>query len=150
LGLNEILIYRNEYFFKNLPQMMEKATQDYVNTLLNSGVIFDTNAGFREALNSVATSAGIKIEDWLDSSGMLVLAKRHTQDGDEYIVGGEEITDFTNVEINPLLKKYTLLHNLINNNLKEALFGTDSIHKVKPKPAELSKSERKLLGFDVL
>ena len=26
LGLNEILIYRNEYFFKNLPQMLEKAT----------------------------------------------------------------------------------------------------------------------------
>ena len=53
LGLNEILIYRNGYFFKNLPQMMEKATQDYVNTLLNSGVIFDTNAGFREALNKI-------------------------------------------------------------------------------------------------
>jgi len=118
--------------------MMEKATQNYVNTLLNSGVIFDTNAGFREALNSVATSAGIKIEDWLDSSGMLILAKRHIQDGDEYIIGGEEITDFTNVEINPLLKKYTLLHNLINNNVKEALFGTDSIHKIKPKPAKLS------------
>jgi len=47
--------------------MMEKATQDYVNTLLNSGVIFDTTVGFREALNYVAQSAGVKIGDWLDS-----------------------------------------------------------------------------------
>jgi len=80
----------------------------------------------------------------------LVLAKRHTESGDENIIGGEEITDFTNVEINPLLRKYTLLHNLINNNIKEGLFGTDGIHKVKVKPAELSLSEKQLLGFDLL
>jgi len=49
-----------------------------------------------------------------------------------------------------LLRKYTLLHNLINNNLKEGLFGTDSIHKVKPKPANLTLEEKHILGFDLL
>lgn len=151
LGLNEIIIYRNEYFFKNLPAMMEKAAQDYVNTLLNSGVIFDTNAGFIQALEEVAEASGIKLSNWIDSSGMLILAKRHNEnEDDEIIVGGGEISNFTNVEINPLLKKYTLLHNLINNNLKEGIFGTDGIHKVKPESAKLSFEEKKLLGFELL
>lgn len=148
LGLNEIIIYRNQYIMQNLPTILKEESFNYVNTLLNSGVIFDTTTGFKEALNDVATAIGIDISNWIDSNGMLILAKQTTENGTVDIIAGEQLESSEGIEINPILEKYVLLHNLINNNIKEGIIGIDAIHKIKVKPANLGVQERKLLGID--
>lgn len=150
LGLNETVIYRSEYVMKNLPKILKEESFNYVNTLLNSGVIFDTTTGFREALSQVASSAGININEWINDDGILILAKQIIGENTINIIAGEQLESQEGIVINPILEKYVLLHNLINNNIKEAIIGTDAIHKIKPKPANISIEEKILLGFNVV
>jgi len=87
----------------------------------------------------------INLNDWIED-GILVLAKN-----DDYkIIAGENIEYSDNLEINPLLEKFVLMHNLINNNLKENLIGTEGIHKIKIKTPKISIEDKKFLGFDPL
>lgn len=150
LGLNEILVYRSKYVLKNLPQTLRKETFNYVNTLLESGVIFDTESGFMSALEQAAASAKVNLNDWIDSNGMLILAKKVTPEGNINIVAGESLESDKDLIINPLIEKYVLLHNLINNNLKELLIGTNAIHKIKPNFASLNFKEKQILGFEMM
>lgn len=148
LGLNEILVYRNDYM-QNLPKIMREESLNYVNTLLSSGVIFDTNTGIKEALIEMNDEFKLNINDWIDSNGVLILAKQVTPEGVINIIGGQPVDTSQNIIINPLIEKYVLIHNLVNNNLKEAVFGTDAVHKIKPKPAKLSIEDKINLGFEV-
>ena len=149
LGLNEILIYKNEYIMQDLPNILKQETINYVNLLLDSGVIFDTNLGFKAALQEMADDIGIKLKDWIDSNGMLILAKQITEEGTIDIIAGEQISG-SNIVVNPILERYVLLHNLITNNLKEALIGNEAIHKIKVSPANLNVQQRTFLGFEPL
>lgn len=150
LGLNETVVYRSEYVTKNLSKVLDQESFNYVNTLLNSGVIFDTTTGFREALNQVASASGVNINEWINEDGILILAKQVIDGNKVNIIAGEQLESQKNVIINPILEKYVLLHNLINNNIKEAIIGTDAIHKIKPNLANLSIEEKITLGFNVV
>lgn len=147
LGLNETLYYyHTELYTPRLEEYLHEESINYVNSLLNSGVIFDTKSGFLSGLNEVAKSIKVSTKEWI-SGNNLILAKIHNLDGTvTNVVAGEMIDPELNIEVNPILERYVLMHNLINNNLKEALIGTDSIHKIKIKSPEIYQEYENILG----
>lgn len=149
LGLNETLYYYDQFLFTDqLADILHKESINYVNTLLNSGVIFDSSTGFKEALNDVASSLKVRLRDWM-SGDNLILAKIHNEDGSvTNVIAGEKIDPNLNIEVNPILERYVLLHNLINNNLKESLIGTDGIHKIKVKSPKISSELVSVLNIN--
>lgn len=149
LTLNENLFYYSQYLYKdnNLETRLEQEKLNYINSLLRTGTIFDTSVGTREAFNNIADKLNITLSNWLEGDN-LILAKITDSEGNiKNIVSGEKIQSLEGVEINPIISRYVLLHNLINNNLKESLTGSDIVHKIKLKRPQiiLSKEERDIL-----
>jgi hypothetical protein len=58
----------------------------------------------------------------------MILAK---YDNGENIVYGIKTDPTRNIELNPLLENYFMVHNLVSNNLRHILTGSEINHPIK-------------------
>lgn len=160
LGLNETLYYYANELYEDgyLEKRLQDETLNYINNLLKSGTVFRVDS-IESELDKIARNLDIKLSDWKDSDGLLILAKVSgvSPDGQAYVrnisYGSEiELQEGENIEYNPIIERYVLLHNLINNNVREVLAGSDIVHKIKISKEDitggLSQDERNSLKLN--
>lgn len=125
LSVNELLQWYNTLY--NDPELLSERLNEekykFVQSLSNNRVAFEKSVVLVDALSKVGNA-----NDWFDK-GLMVIAKITEGGETKNIIYGEQIPP--TAQINPLLERYFYLHDLLANNLKLSLIGSELNHKVK-------------------
>lgn len=141
--INELLFdYANNlYTPENLHRRLQKEKINFLNDLLSNRVSFKVQknpespselmplAKADEITSMLIKLLGPKAINWVDGSYM-VLAKATKNGKTRNVLYGDVDPDET-VELNPVLNAYFMLDNLVGNNLRMSLTGSEINHKVK-------------------
>jgi hypothetical protein len=131
LAFNESLVHYalNVYTKTGLTNRLKEERRKFLNQLLKNKFYIDgifrnnTENLYVKALNDMGESPF----RWIGGDGVLVLAKVN----DEDIKSRDALPEGTEVELNPLLEKFFMIHSLLGNNLRMVLTGSEINHKNK-------------------
>lgn len=132
LGINPLLYYYTYDLYgnsKNLEKRLNKEKINFINSIIKSGVYFQTDDA--TISNVIKEELSDDSNKWIKNN-TLVLAIVTKNAFKHKIVQGNEITeDFDSIEINPILEKFFNVQNLIGLNLRLTLTGSDIGHPVE-------------------
>lgn len=131
LAFNELLYEFSQNLFSKdkINARLEQELQNYVQTLLSKKVHFS----FDSQMESIFKLLGIEKSRWVRKIGSKEYVVPVKQGNEDLLYG--KIKEGKNIEVNPLLRFFFIIDNLIGNNLRFATTGSEVNHKVK----ELSK-----------
>lgn len=131
LAFNELLYdYANNLYrdTNTLAERMKLEKIRFLNNLTNNHVIIEMTPQLKSILSRLFNTNFAN--NWIIRSGKnkeyLVLAK---QGGKNILYG--QISEDSNITLNPLLNAYFLIDNLVGNNLRFASTGSEVNHKIK-------------------
>ena len=140
LSINELLIeYANNlYTPENLHSRLEREKINFINDLLSNRLSFEVTlnssgdldkAGGNEITKMLVDLGG---KDWVKGNRM-ILAKIKSKNGRTRNItyGKINLNPGETFVINPVLNAFFMLDNLIGNNLRYSLTGSEINHKVK-------------------
>lgn len=145
LSINELLYDQafNVYVPGRIHTRLQQEKLSFLNDLLSNRVSFpvqrdpespskllskaesDSTTGFLVQL------LGAKATDWVQGSNMILAKARNTKTGKTRNVLYGNIENDEEIILNPALNAYFMLDNLIGNNLRMSLTGSEINHKVK-------------------
>lgn len=143
LSINELLIeYAFNLYGQKLHSRLQKEKINFLNDLLSNRVTFpvqrdpDNQSHLLPKANADAITGflvhllGPKATAWVHGSNM-ILAKATNKEGKTRDVLYGNIEEGETITLNPALNAYFMLDNLIGNNLRMSLTGSEINHKVK-------------------
>ena len=143
LSINELLIeYATSLYDERLHERLANEKVNFVRDLIKNGIRFpvqrdpnDITKLMPEAMADATTAllsqlCGSKATDWVYGNNM-ILAKATDSEGNVRNVLYGEIADNETIELNPVLNTYFMLDNLIGNNYRMSLTGTEINHEIK-------------------
>lgn len=143
LSINELLVeYTFNLYGDKLHSRLEQEKVNFLNDLLSNRVSFpvqrdpDDPARLLAKANADSITGflvhllGPKATDWVHGSNM-ILAKATNKAGRTRNILYGDIEEGETITLNPALNAYFMLDNLIGNNLRMSLTGSEINHKVK-------------------
>lgn len=143
LSINELLVeYTFNLYGDKLHSRLEKEKINFLNDLLSNRVSFPvqrdpedptrllSKANADSVTGFLVHLLGPKATDWVHGSNM-ILAKATNKAGRTRNILYGDIEEGETVTLNPALNAYFMLDNLIGNNLRMSLTGSEINHKVK-------------------
>lgn len=143
LSINELLIeYTFDLYEDKLHSRLEKEKLNFLNDLLSNRVSFPIQRDPKDPSKLLPKATADSITgflihllgsnaiNWVHGSNM-ILAKATNKDGKTRDVLYGDIKEDETVTLNPVLNAYFMLDNLIGNNLRMSLTGSEINHKVK-------------------
>lgn len=144
LSINELLIeYAFNLYGNKLHSRLQHEKLQFLQDLLSNRVTFpiqrDPDNPQRLVPKSSAYSTtrflievlGQKALDWVHGSSMILAKAKNRKTGKTRDILYGEVQEDEEVELNPVLNAYFMLDNLIGNNLRMSLTGSEINHEVK-------------------
>ena len=143
LSVNELLVeYAFNLYGDKLHSRLEQEKINFLNDLLSNRVTFPiqrdpddptrllTKANADSITGFLIHLLGSRATDWVHGSNM-ILAKATNKAGRTRNILYGDIEEGETITLNPALNAYFMLDNLIGNNLRMSLTGSEINHKVK-------------------
>ena len=143
LSINELLIeYTFNLYGDKLHSRLEQEKINFLNDLLSNRVSFPVQRDPEDSTRLLSKASadsitgflvyllGPKAADWVHGSNM-ILAKATNKAGRTRNILYGDIEEGETITLNPALNAYFMLDNLIGNNLRMSLTGSEINHKVK-------------------
>ena len=143
LSINELLIeYTFNLYGDKLHSRLEQEKINFLNDLLSNRVSFPVQRDPEDSTRLLSKASadsitgflvyllGPKATDWVHGSNM-ILAKATNKAGRTRNILYGDIEEGETITLNPALNAYFMLDNLIGNNLRMSLTGSEINHKVK-------------------
>ena len=144
LSINELLIeYAFNLYGNKLHSRLQHEKLQFLQDLLSNRVTFPIQRDPDNPQKLVAKSSadsttrflmevlGQKALDWVHGSSMILAKAKNRKTGRTRDILYGEVQEDEEVELNPVLNAYFMLDNLIGNNLRMSLTGSEINHKVK-------------------
>lgn len=132
LAFNELLFEfaKNLYTPERLHVRLENEKVNYIKELLSKRVHLIYDSQLEQALKKFVPLK--EIDKWVDDNGFIALARVYDSKTKTWkkIVSGT-IPDGAQVEINPMLNVAFMVDNLLGNNLRFQMNGSEINHKIK-------------------
>lgn len=142
LSINELLFeYSHGLYSDKLHSRLEKEKINFANDLLSNLLMFKVELDPDNPSQLLYTSdnsinkcliklAGKNANKWIRGSNIIIAKATNSQGKTRDVLYGKIRPDET-IELNPVLNAYFMLDNLVGNNLRMSLTGSEINHKVK-------------------